>query len=113
MIGRIAMLSVVGWLFGAAGCEPPDSVQECEEAPQGPCDEIVSCCDLVLSEDPQGASPAGELCLNDQLDALAETEKLNPDNALCEAMALQTPYQEACFSCSAEETQTEDSVEGP
>lgn len=109
-IAVLATLCAVGWF---AGCDTPSNVEECEEAPLGPCDEIVSCCDSILAADPQGASPAGELCLTDQLDALAETEKLNPDNALCEAMALQTPYQETCFSCAADENSAEESSATP
>ena len=70
-IAVLATLCAVGWF---AGCDTPSNVEECEEAPLGPCDEIVSCCDSILAADPQGASPAGELCLTDQLDALAGTE---------------------------------------
>ena len=93
------------------GCEADSGdVGECEEEDNGACAKLVSCCDLILSEDIDGQSIAGASCFNDQLVALNNRDGGQAEEAVCEDLLAKPEYADACFACENETTNAEDAI---
>ena len=93
------------------GCEADSGdVEECDEDDTGACAKLVSCCDLILSEDIDGQSIAGASCLNDQLVALNNRDGGDAEEAICEDLLTKPEYADACFACENEAVEEEDAI---
>ena len=85
------------------GCEADSGdIEECESIVSGPCAKLVSCCDLILSEDVDGQSPAGASCLNDQLVALNNRGGDDSAQSECDDLLDKSEYADICFACENE-----------
>ena len=86
------------------GCEADSGdLEECSTEVTGACAQLVSCCDLVLSDDVDGQSLAGASCLNDQLVALSNRDGNGEAQAECEELLNRPEYADICFACEDEQ----------
>lgn len=96
----VALACAVAFVMG---CEADSGdIEECEGIVSGPCAKLVSCCDLVLSEDVDGQSPAGASCLNDQLVALSNRGGGESAQSECDDLLSKSEYADICFACENE-----------
>ena len=103
------MIVVISLLY--LGCEADSGdLEECDEVDTGTCAKLVSCCDLILSEDIDGQSIAGASCLNDQLVAINSRGGGEAEEAVCEELLAKPEYADVCFVCENEATRSEDAI---